>query len=214
MNRKHIILLLDESGSMDSQKHNVIKGVNEMIKQQRELQFEPINLSIIKFNTLVTKVRCDNLWNVKPFSLSDYTPSGSTALYDAIGSTISKFANDINTIMVIVTDGQENSSREYSRQQMINMIDKQRKTKNWNFIYLSEDPTTVEQGNSMGIMNSAMNCSNTMVGRNQAGVTIGSNSLQTYIRDVTTGSTKRNYDDWQQIQTKDQTKNRTKTCWS
>lgn len=198
MNRKHIILLLDESGSMQNQKSNVIKGVNEMIRMQKELQFEPINMSIIKFNSTITKVRCDNLWNIKPFTYYDYVPSNSTALYDAIGLTINKYSNEIGTIMIIMTDGHENSSREFNKRQMIDMINKQRNTKNWNFIYLSEDPTTMEQGNSIGISNKLQNCSNSTIGKNQIGNTIGSSSLQTFIRDVSQGKTSKNYDDWQQ----------------
>lgn len=211
MNRKHIILLLDESGSMESQKANVIRGVNETIRMQRELQVDPVNLSIVKFNSTVSKVRSDSLWNVRPFTLFDYQPNGQTALYDAIGSTIGRYSDEIGTIMVIITDGQENSSREFTKQQMINLINKQRNTKNWNFIYLSEDPTTMRQGESIGISNSIKNCSNSVVGYQKVGLELGSSTLQTYIKDVSQGNTSRNYDDWQQW---NQKPSRFKTCWN
>ena len=193
---KRIILLLDESGSMFSQKNDVITGVNEMIRSQRELQESSIEFSIIKFNTNVTKIRSDMLQNVKPFSGRDYSPSGGTALYDAIGMTINKYSNDVGTIMIVVTDGMENSSREYNRKQMIDMINHQRLTKNWNFIYLSEDPTTVKQGESIGINNSVKQCSNTFVGHQQCGKVIGSSSLQNFIKDVSSGKTTQNYDEY------------------
>jgi uncharacterized protein YegL len=212
MNRKHIILLLDESGSMESQKANVINGVNETIRMQRELQFEPVTLSIVKFNSVVLKVRSDNLWNVRHFTSVDYLPNGQTALYDAIGSTISRYGDEIGTIMVIVTDGQENSSKEFTKQQMISMINKQRNTKNWNFIYLSEDPTTMRQGDSIGISNSLKNCSNSVVGYQKVGLELGSSTLQTYLKDVSQGATTRNYDDWQQWN--NGKPNRFKTCWN
>lgn len=194
-NRKRIILLLDESGSMMNQKHEVVEGVNDMIKQQRELQFEPVNLSIIKFNSQVNKIRSDNLWNMKPFAYHDYSPSGGTALYDAIGLTIEKFQDDVNTIMVIVTDGMENASKEFSRREMVRLIEKQRNSKNWNFIYLSEDPTTMRQGETLGF-NNRFGFSNAMVGERQSGVAIQSATLQNYISDVSKGATKLNYNDY------------------
>jgi len=164
-----------------------------MIKQQKKLQPGSVNLSIIKFNDKVDKIRSASLSTIGSFNNWDYTPSGSTALYDAIGQTIGKFMDDINVIMIITTDGQENSSKEFTREQIVRLINKQRNTKNWNFIYLSEDPTTMHQGESLGINNRTFGCSNTVVGQKQSGKAIGSCTLQNYIYDVSNNNTKKNY---------------------
>jgi len=194
--RKRIILLLDESSSMMNQRFDVVRGVNDMIRQQRNLQTDNVDLSIIKFNTRVDKIRSDNLFKMKRFEHSDYNPSGMTALYDAIGLTIERFMNDINVIMIIVTDGEENSSKEFTRREMVRLINRQRNSKNWNFIYLSEDPTTVQQGESLGINNYESNCSNVLIGKKQSGQTIGSSTLQNYICDVSKGMTKQNFNEY------------------
>ncbi len=207
---KRIILLLDESGSMGSQKYEVIKGVNDMISHQRKLQKDAMELSIIKFNTKVNKIKTDSLYSFSPFTNQDYYPSGGTALYDAIGKTINRFIHEVNTIMVILTDGLENSSKQFTRSQMTNLINKQRTTKNWNFIYLSEDPTTFEQGEVLGISNSAYNCSNMLVGNKNSGKTIGSMRLQNYISDVSQGKTTQNYNDWNNFQ---QQNSNFESCW-
>lgn len=202
---RRIILVLDESGSMALQKSEIISGVNEMIRNQRNLQDGHIDFSIVKFNEKVTKVRENCLKHIQPLTSRDYNPNGMTALYDAIGVCINKYIEDKDTIMIIATDGAENSSREYTRQNMLDMIEKQRKTKNWNFIYLSEDPTTVKQGEDIGFTNSKYNCSNTFVGARQCGKTIGSNSLQSFISQVSKGETNQNYDDWQKFNSNTQT---------
>jgi len=197
--QKRIILLLDESGSMGVQRDDVIGGVNSMIEKQRELQDEPIEMVIVKFSSEVVKARSALLTETKAFTKNDYTPSGSTALYDAIGKTISRYSDDVDDIMVIVTDGQENASREYTQSNIIRLINQQRNAKNWNFIYLSEDPTTVRQGNELGLSNNVKQCSNTYVGKFKSGQTIGSSSLQNYISDVCKKKTSKNFDDWQKL---------------
>lgn len=208
--KKRIVLLVDESGSMSSQRFEVISGINDMIRQQRELQDEPIEFTVVKFNTIVENVSSGLLDNIDYFTSVDYIPRGGTALYDAIGSTINKYIDETNNIMIIVTDGQENSSREFSRTQMVSLIDNQQQTKNWNFIYLSEDPTTVKQGVSMGITNSKIGCSNTCVGQRKSGKAIGEESLQMYINDVSKDNTSMNYDDWKSANYKQTTTTTTK----
>ncbi len=204
-NRRRIILLLDESGSMSSQKSEIISGVNEMIRHQRDLQDDDVDFSIVKFNDRVTRVRANTLKQIQLLTNRDYIPNGLTALYDAIGICINKYIDDKDTIMIIATDGMENASKEYTRTNMLDMIEKQRKTKNWNFIYLSEDPTTVKQGEDIGFSNMKYNCSNTFVGAKQCGRAIGSYSMQNFISQVSKGETKQNYDDWKKFNSGSQT---------
>ena len=171
-----IILILDESGSMNTQTQDIIGGVNEMIKQQRLVEPErnhEIFFDVVKFSSNVLPVRSDTLQNVNFFTTRDYCPSGSTALYDAVGKTISQYRNEKDVVMVIGTDGGENASRNYSKDEVVRMISEQREKFGWEFVYLSEDLNTFKQGNSIGIINGAEGCSNICVDK------IGS-TLQSY----------------------------------
>lgn len=163
-----LILLLDESGSMSSQRDDIIGGINEMIRQQR--QVEPnrnheIHFDIIKFSGHVEPCRSETLQSIKEFTTWDYSPSGSTALFDAIGSCINKYRNERNVVMVIATDGQENASREYKYTDITRMIENQREKQNWHMVYLSEDIDTFQQGDSIGITNFAKQSYNQSVGK-------------------------------------------------
>ena len=170
-----IILVLDESGSMFAQTKDVIGGVNEMIKQQRMLEPERNNeviFNIIKFSGIVSPIMSNTLDKIENFSEKDYKPSGSTALYDAIGKTISQFKNERDVVMVIGTDGEENSSRVYGKPEIVRMIAEQREFFGWEFIYLSEDLDTFKQGNSIGFTQGTKGCTNICV--NSIGSTLQS----------------------------------------
>lgn len=176
-----LILLLDESGSMSSQRDDIIGGINEMIRQQRALEprrNHEIHFDIIKFSGHVQPVRSETLDSIKKFSNWDYQPSGSTALYDAIGETINKYRTEHNVVMVVATDGQENSSREYKYQDITRMIEEQRERCGWHMIYLSEDIDTFEQGNTIGITNDVKHSYNQCVGKNYLGQALSTKSCQ------------------------------------
>jgi hypothetical protein len=167
-----LILILDESGSMSDQKDDIIGGVNEMIRQQRKVEPErnhKVFFDIVKFSTTVEPTRSHTLSTIREFTSEDYTPAGSTALYDAIGSTIKKYRNEDNVVLVIATDGGENVSKSFSYTEIVRMISEQREHHNWNIVYLSEDISTFEQGNRLGIVNHAKGSFNVAVGSKELG---------------------------------------------
>jgi hypothetical protein len=190
-----IVILLDESGSMFSQKYDVIDGVNTIINQQRKLQKKDIYLDIIKFNTGVTNVSSKKLSQTPCFTSNEYNPNGGTALYDAVGGVINKYKNDPAVTMIITTDGMENSSREYKHTDMVKLIEEQRKLKDWKFIYLSEDPTTVQQGYTMGL-NNTYGTSNSCIGRGQTGQHMQTGLFNKYVGECSQGYTNLSYDTW------------------
>jgi hypothetical protein len=166
----HLILILDESGSMGAIRNDIIGSVNTMIEDQQNLKKDNTTFTFIRFNTNFT-VEYDKLPldKIKLLTSDNYRPSGGTALYDAIGYGINKYSNDENVCMFIVTDGEENSSKEFTHEKISSFIEKKKK-KNWNFIYLSSDLSTAKQGANLGI---------------------GSNSLQT--RECNTNNIATNY---------------------
>lgn len=194
-----IVVLIDESGSMHNQKSDVVDGINTMINSQRKLQETNIMMDIIKFNTQVNHYISKRLSDIPCFTLNDYEPNGMTSLYDAVGIAINKYKNETGVTMIITTDGMENSSREYKLEDMKSLINEQEKTKNWKFIYLSEDPTTVKQGYSMGFHGRNTSCQNVAIGRSMSGKIMKNAEFNTYIGLCSQNKTDLSYEDWQKL---------------
>jgi len=150
-----IVIVLDESGSMMCIRDQIIKSINDLIMEQKQTKGKPTTLTLVKFNDNVNRVITNKLLtNVDNLSYADYNPSGSTALYDAIGDTINWFRNEKDVLMVIVTDGQENASKRYTRTQINQMIDEKKEKNAWTYVYLSSDLNTQMQGNNIGLQQS------------------------------------------------------------
>lgn len=184
MASSHLILILDSSGSMWSQKNDTVGGVNEMIRQQREIlckHNDEIIFEIVKFSCTVDFAKSAPLVSIPFMTDSDYTPSGSTALYDAIGSTIDKYKEEENVVVVVVTDGMENNSSKYNHKQITDMVNVCTTERNWKFIYLSENIDTYEQGNNIGISNNTSGCGNTAIGPEALGLCMATGSCNTAV---------------------------------
>jgi hypothetical protein len=150
-----IVVILDESGSMDSIRKNMLDSLNDLIREQKQIKERPATFTLIKFNDKIhNKYENIPLDEVKELTSEDYVPNGSTALYDAIGYTINRFRNERDVLMVIITDGQENASRKYGKQFVSTKLEEKKKYNKWSYVYLSCDLQTFEQGASMGLRNS------------------------------------------------------------
>lgn len=185
-----IVLVLDQSGSMNSQKNDIIGGVNETIIQQRLSSPEENDMvffNIIKFNGIVSEPTNYTLADVPFLTNNDYVPTGGTALYDAIGISIRKYQEEQNIIFIVATDGEENASKSYDLTQITTMLKQQREEKGWNIIYLSEDLSTFKQGVNIGITSNAYNCNNLMTGKNKLGSVLSDNMCQTAISQIRKG---------------------------
>jgi hypothetical protein len=175
-----IVIVLDESGSMMSVKHQIIKSLNDLIMEQKAITERPTTFTLVKFNDHVNRVMSNKLLSdVHKLTLFDYNPNGSTALYDAIGDTITWFGQHRDLLLVIVTDGEENASTKYTKEQVNKMIDEKKNKNNWTYVYLSSDSNTEMQGNNMGLYKSS-HASNCCVEQNNFGSFIG-NSLNSAI---------------------------------
>lgn len=170
-----IVVVLDESGSMESIRKNMLDSLNDLIKEQKQIKERPATFTLIKFNDKINK-KMENmpLEETNLLSSEDYTPNGATALYDAIGYTINRFRNERDVLMVIITDGQENSSKQYNKQYVSTKLDEKKKYNNWSYVYLSCDLQTFEQGTGMGLNNSAFS-SNVQIRQESYGSYISKN---------------------------------------
>lgn len=156
-----LVFILDKSGSMGGLEKDTIGGYNSMLEKQKAVPGE----------CLITTVLFDNDYELlhdridiragSPITEKEYAVGGSTALLDAIGRTIHKIGNaQMNTaddyraekvMFVIITDGEENSSREYSAEKVKAQIQRQKEKYDWEFIFLGANIDAVETAGRFGI---------------------------------------------------------------
>ncbi len=157
MAKKIIIgFLLDETGSMQSVKAQTIDSFNEYIETLKaEGNASDIRFTLTKFNSLKIEIVHDGvgLQDVEALSRKNYQPANLTPLYDAIGQTIrslEKKAKKRNVLVVIQTDGQENASKEFSREDIFDLISEKKKG-NWTFVFLGADQDAWVTGMALGL---------------------------------------------------------------
>jgi hypothetical protein len=148
----YVSLLLDETGSMSSCLDETINGYNEYIKSLAGDKKSNYLFTLTKFdsNHTTTVHNGTPIKDVPNLNRETYVPGAWTPLYDAIGRGINALGKKKNVLFVIITDGMENASREYSRQQIFEMIED--KTKNgWSFVYLGANQDAYAVGAQLGV---------------------------------------------------------------
>ena len=160
-NLTELVFILDRSGSMGGLESDTIGGFNAMLQKQQAEPGECRITTILfddKYETLHDRI---DIKAVSQITSSEYYVRGSTALLDAVGRTI----NNIGTVQkntgeqyraekvvfVITTDGMENASREFSYDKIKSMIEHQKSTYSWEFIFLGANIDAVEVANHFGI---------------------------------------------------------------
>src|SRR3990167_8454715 len=121
-----IVVVLDESGSMEKMGNEPVQAMNSFLREQKRMVTndqgrDHVQLSLYLFSTSVRKV-IDNQSFTELKEFTDYNPSGMTALFDSIGKAINeKLATprNRNVTLLIVTDGEENSSTEYKKKDVV-----------------------------------------------------------------------------------------------
>lgn len=142
--RTDLVMILDRSGSMSGLELDTIGGYNSMLKAQKQLPGE-VFVTTVLFNhrSRILHDR-EDIRFVKPLTIRDYMVSGTTALYDAIGMTLDHMENHYKTrgknedhvIVVITTDGMENSSTEYHQAAIKSRIERLKEHYGFEFIFL------------------------------------------------------------------------------
>ena len=131
----HNLIILDESGSMESIKPTIINGFNELVQSikgiQKQFPEQEHFISIISFNGFGNKIMhfIDPVSKLNTIDSSNYIPDSMTPLYDALGFGLSKLNQHLenqknyNVLVTVLTDGEENASKEYSGLAIKNKID-------------------------------------------------------------------------------------------
>ena len=153
-----VTFILDESGSMDTVRNETIEGFNSYINNLSKDEATTL-VSLITFNgngiDLVYGIK--DIHDVDGLDNSSYRPRASTPLLDAVGEGVRmtedyerNFKGDLDVIITILTDGHENSSREYTRSQISELIEKKQE-EDWDFIFLASNQEAWASGEAMGV---------------------------------------------------------------
>lgn len=156
-----LVFIIDRSGSMGGLESDTIGGFNAMLKEQQAVEGDAVVTTVLfddEYELLHDRI---DIRAVAPLTDKDYTVRGSTALLDALGRTIQKIRavqkhtdekyRAEKVLFVIITDGQENASREYSAQRIKTRIEHQKQKYGWEFVFFGANMDAVMEAGKLGI---------------------------------------------------------------
>ena len=148
-----IVVIMDESGSMDQLGDEPNQALNSFIEQQKSALSDDATFTLWGFNHKIS-LKIDDVPLKELNTIDNMVPNGMTALFDAIGNAIntklSKTRKD-NVICVVITDGLENSSNEFKNEQIQKMIKLAEEKHQWKFVYLGANQDAFTVGENMGV---------------------------------------------------------------
>lgn len=162
-NYTHISVILDRTGSMESIRDDTIGGFNTFLKGLKD-QTGTVTLTLAQFDSQDPYEiihRFEQIGNISELTLKTYVPRASTPLLDALGRGINDLEKSLaelkekdqpsGVMMVVITDGRENASREFRKNQIEKMIKERTDKDNWQFVFLSADLEAINDATSIGI---------------------------------------------------------------
>jgi hypothetical protein len=160
-NKTDITIILDRSGSMESVKADTIGGFNNFLSEQQKVD-GAASLSLVQFDDQYEVVYEDkDIRSAARLTERTFQPRGSTALFDAVGRTINAVGQRLaalpeaerpdSVLLVIMTDGFENASREFTAAQVGEMINHQRGVYKWEFMFIGANQDAVLSAREIGI---------------------------------------------------------------
>lgn len=156
-----ISIVLDRSGSMASIKDDTIGGFNTFLSDQQNVDGEG-SLTMVQFDNEYEFVHTAmQLEKVPLLDDTTFVPRGSTALLDAVGRTLeytgarlgkmTETERPDQVLFVIITDGEENASREFSLKQINRMIGERKEKNQWQFVFIGANQDAIQSGAGLGI---------------------------------------------------------------
>lgn len=160
----HNLIILDESGSMLSIESTIIQGFNELVQTihgiEKQFPEQEHFVSFLTFNSLGQKLLhfMEPAGKLRQIDDKSYNPDAGTPLYDAMGFGINKLKQALdgqtgyNVLVTILTDGEENASREFSGSDIKKLVE-ELKQNNWTFTYIGTDHDVEKIAFSLSITN-------------------------------------------------------------
>ena len=185
-----IVMVMDKSGSMGHLAADTIGTFNTFLKEQQNLD-KPANLTLILFDTdYQTIYESAPIKDVQELTPKVYQPEGCTALLDAMGKGIDSLGKHLkNTkekdrpdkvIFVIITDGEENSSRHFNQDQIKSMVEHQQQKYSWQFLFLGANIDSFSTAGGLGIQaQSVSNYAASSIGVRSVGASV-SHAVSSY----------------------------------
>jgi len=160
-NKTDITIVLDKSSSMSIVYNETITGFNAFVTDQKAEPGEAV-LSLHTFSHLYDTVFSGKkIADVEPLTKASYKPEGYTALLDAIGTAINSTGERLRTqpdderagkvVFVIITDGEENSSKVFTKDKINEMINHQRDIYKWQFVFIGANQDGIQAGTGLGV---------------------------------------------------------------
>lgn len=156
-----IICILDRSGSMSSLVEDTIGGYNTFLTKQKDNSGEAQVTTVLFDNEYELIADAVDLQEISELTNETYYARGTTALLDAIGRTVTttlgRFEKDNicpekrRVLVMIMTDGLENASREYSKATVKSLIEETTEKYHWNYIFMGANIDSVAEASSIGI---------------------------------------------------------------
>lgn len=156
-----LVFILDKSGSMSGLEKDTIGGFNSLINQQKEQEGKAIVTTVLFNHKSATLYNRTPLSRVPAMTNAQYRVGGSTALLDAVGNTMNSvysLQQDMDpeerpdkTLFVIITDGMENASREYTYDKVKGMVSRRKEADKWEFLFLGANIDAAKEAGRFGI---------------------------------------------------------------
>ena len=160
-----LVFILDRSGSMGGLESDTIGGYNSMLEKQKNGKTGKVNVTTVlfddKYELLHDRIP---IKEIKPITDKEYFVRGNTALLDAIGKTVSHIKSEQNKLekekksekvmFIIITDGMENASKEYTVKAVKEIVETQKNKEKWEFLFLGANIDAIGTAESYGIESS------------------------------------------------------------
>lgn len=158
--RVHISIVVDRSGSMDSCRSDAIQTINTFLSHLRADPIANLRVSLVLFDSEgIDTVRDRSpLKDCPDLTWDEYEPRGGTPLLDAIGYAASLLDclsfKDERRILVVLTDGLENASKEYTRERLCALLQRKQRDEGWLVLYFGANHDSWNQANQIGVLSS------------------------------------------------------------
>jgi hypothetical protein len=177
--------VVDESGSMMGCRNATISGFNEYLETQKRASVsDEVVVTLTKFADEASIVYKNQPLATAPLlTHATYNPAGSTALFDAVGRTVNAIQSQMRTgdraLIVIITDGEENNSKEMNKNTISTMIKNCEALGNWTFTYMGANQDAWNNGIGLGMQRAnVINYTSTPMGTNMAFAAVANSTIR------------------------------------